>query len=244
MMKKIVCGLLMLSLSEMVFGQTGVVTFDMPWKATSLFTLVPVKTSSTGTVSEIPGQAQTVNLPLALTPIVVQATFPGQTTSPMVISGFRVKGSPKASWISTITVTQMLQSPITVPTGRPLVVQMIYSATNPTGQFSWAPDLQTLTGVITPPPTTTPPPVVPPTPSVASPAGSSVPPLTQLTDPSGAVWMLVGTNVLLNGKDVGVSAFQTDTNQLLMSANNVVRAISPSHGYICFLNGAWTGSGC
>lgn len=237
MMKKIVCGLLMLSLSGMVFGQTGVVTFDMPWKATSLFTLVPVKTSSTGTVSEISGQAQTVNLPLALTPLVVQATFPGQTTSPMVISGFRVKGSPKASWISTITVTQMLQSPITVPTGRPLVVQMVYSATSPTGQFSWAPDLQTLTGTITPPP------VAPPSPSV-SPAGSSVPPLAQLTDPSGAVWTLVGTNVLLNGKDVGVSAFQTDTNQLLMSANNVVRAISPSHGYICYINGAWTGSGC
>jgi hypothetical protein len=139
----------------------------------------------------------------------------------------------------------MLSSPITVPTGRPLVVQITYSLASGSGSFSWAPDLQTLTGTITPPPVPVPAPTPSPTPTqTANAPGDSVPPLGQLVDKSGGVWTLSGTTVLLNGKDIGVSNFQADTNQLLVSVNNVVRAISPSHGYICYLNGAWTGSGC
>ena len=243
-MKRIAFGLLMLSQS--VLAQVGSATFDMPWKAVFTGSLVPVKTSSTGVVSVISGQAQPLALPLSATPTVINVTFPGQTSTPMVISGFRITGTAKAGdWSTSISPTKMLSSPITVPTGRPLVVQITYSLASGSGSFSWAPDLQTLTGTITPPPVPVPAPTPSPTPTqTANVPGDSVPPLGQLVDKSGGVWMLQGTTVLLNGKDIGVSNFQTDTNQLLMSVNNVVRAISPVHGYICYLNGAWTGTGC
>jgi hypothetical protein len=53
--------------------------------------------------------------------------------------------------------------------------------------------------------------------------------------------------VLRNGVDLNVAKFYSDVNMLVMSANNVVRAISPAHGYICDptgVVGAWTTSGC
>jgi hypothetical protein len=69
----------------------------------------------------------------------------------------------------------------------------------------------------------------------------------ELTDSGGGVWTLVGTKVLRNGVDLNVAKFYSDVNMLVMSANNVVRAISPAHGYICDptgVVGAWTTSGC
>jgi hypothetical protein len=69
----------------------------------------------------------------------------------------------------------------------------------------------------------------------------------ELTDSGGGVWTLVGTKVLRNGVDLNVAKFYSDVNMLVMAGSNVVRAISPAHGYICDptgVIGAWTTSGC
>ncbi len=244
-------GLVLTFLSCSAIGQTGSTTFDLPWVVTTTASLVPLRTSATGAISEIPGQAQTIAL--TLPPNVIIVSFPGQKSSQMTITGFRVKGTSVGSWTSVFTVSQMLQSPIVVQAGRPLIVKMIYSPTSTTGSFTWAPDLQTLTGVITPPPVVTPGPVVPPAPPTTSPspAGACIAPtpisdcqapLASLVDSTGGVWSLTANTVTRDGVNTRPALDNFGywpLSYIIIRTTGVLCGFNPNHGFICW-NGKWS----
>jgi len=235
---------LMLLCAFQAQAQTGAMPVQSPWSFKTQMvqaTVVPLRATATG-FAAIAGQAQKANLQLNM----VSAVFPGQKTSPMVVSGLRLSVTSQAGWTANTTVDLSLLPSITVPAGRTLAVRLDYPVTG-AGTLQWTVGATSISGPITP----APPPVVTPVPTtVASKPGDYTgicstcpnPPLPQLVDAAGVIWTFVGGQAYRN--NVGVAKPHTDDQRLYVSASGGIRVESPSKGYLCWTGSAWSGSGC
>lgn len=139
---------------------------------------------TTGTLEAIAGQRVTSGA-LVFRATQMSALFPGQTSSPMTVSGIRLFHSATGEgWaIPEHQVNVTLPSDIVVPAGRKLGCTYSMPLTGK-GKLTCAPDMTVATGVIAPPPTPAPVPAPTPTPT---PVPTPPPPTpTPTPTPTGA----------------------------------------------------------